>query len=174
MHTTLVLSRRRCVLTKQTSPTDKTPPKTSSVEETSTVGIIGDGLRTCVSTASSSPWMELIGILLGLGTGWFFRERGLRANREGQRRRQQQRRQASSIAQPRRMLTEAAPAASTAVAAIVPAEAGGVLVDRGDGRRRRRRGGERGGSTDGEAAGWGRPSLSERLARGVPVLGATL
>ncbi|CAM9963427.1 unnamed protein product, partial [Scytosiphon promiscuus] len=145
------------------------PAATTMVEETS-VGI-GGALRRCVLTASSSPWMEVIGILLGLGTGWYLRRRGLRAEREQQQQRRQLR-QAASLAHPQGMLTDGAPRTSTAVAAIVPV--GGSLIVAGDGRRRRKRGAGRGAPADGEAAGEGRSSLSERLARGVPVLGATL
>lgn len=118
--------------------------------------------------------MEVIGILLGLSTGWFFRERGVRAKREQQQEHQQRQRwrqrQAESQAHAQRRLTDGdSSAASTSVAAIVPVES--VLVV---GSRRRPDAG-RGAPRDGEAVErGGRSSLSERLARGVPVLGATL
>ena len=107
--------------------------------------------------------MELIGILLGVGTGWYLRERDLRAKRE----RQQELRRLDR----RRRLIAASPAASLMAEYAV---ADGVLMD-SDGRGRVLGaavvGG--GGAAQQKAAALRKTALSERLARGIPVLGAT-
>lgn len=111
--------------------------------------------------AFSSPWVEIIGIALGISTGWYFRRRDVITKRETQ--------QQQLVVGWREQAVTAVPAtrsAAAAAASAAAASADGVLVDRQVGR------GWDGGVA-GEAEGWERPSLSQRLARGVPVLGAT-
>eukprot|EP00903_Cladosiphon_okamuranus_P013816 g12858.t1 len=114
--------------------------------------------------ASSSPWVELIGILLGVGTGWYLRERDLRAERE----RQEERRRLDR----RGRLIAASPAASLVTARDAAAD--GILVDDdGDGGVEEHVLGDGDGAgAKGRGAGLRRTALSERLARGIPVLGA--
>lgn len=142
-----------------------------SIEDHGRGGGGGDGdvnaFRRFALAASSSPWVEIIGILLGVGTGWYLRERDIRAKREQQRELRRLDR--------RKRLIAASPAASLAAASAATA-ADGVLVD-GDGAGRRvpgGGGGGGGGGMDGKAAALRRrAALSERLARGIPVLGAS-
>ncbi|CAM9755095.1 unnamed protein product, partial [Ectocarpus sp. 4 AP-2014] len=46
-------------------------------------------LRRCLVVAFSSPWVEIIGIALGISTGWYFRRRDVITERETQQQQQQ-------------------------------------------------------------------------------------
>ena len=103
-----------------------------------------------------------------MGTGWYLRERDIRAKRERQ--------QELLRLDRRRRLIAASPAESLVTAAAATSGDGGVLADcdgdgvvgsyvsgTGDGGMRE----------EGRAVASRRTALSERLARGIPVLGAT-
>lgn len=103
-------------------------------------------LRRWIYLACSSPWVELLGMGLGIGTGWYLRQRGstvkrLEREEQGQRQRQHQ----------RELQQKLDPRAISSANGEETADG----VDLG---------------SEGLSE---RSALLERLARGLPVLGAT-
>ncbi|CAM9844910.1 unnamed protein product, partial [Ectocarpus fasciculatus] len=78
-------------------------------------------LRRCLVVAFSSPWVEMIGIALGVSTGWYFRRRDVITKRQTQQQQQRQQQQRQLVVG---WSEQAVTAAASADGALVEREVG--------------------------------------------------